>query len=551
MLNQRIATFLDNNSLLADEQNGFRKKRACQDHVYVLDSLVRARLNEKLHTFTAFVDLKKAFDCINRDFMLKKVSDLGIDGKMYFAIKSLYSCTEACVKISPTIRTEWFETCFGVRQGDNLSPTLFNIYLNDLAVKVQESRLGIDVNGRNIGILLYADDIALISPTEENLQKMIDMIHEWSEAWWINVNLKKSQIMHFRPVGQDRCKQGFKYGTQNLDFTEKYKYLGVTFTEHLNYTENTNVLSQAAGRALGAVIAKYKTQGFMSYDTFSKLYESCVCPIMDYSSAVWGFGNFDKIDAVQYKAARSFLGVHKFAPKLAVEGDMGWLAPQYRAWLNILRMWNKLIQLDDNRLTQNVFINDYYLAQSGHENWCTYVYKILEVINEEDVFYDRQVVNIQTAKVKLLQVQETKWKELSQRKPKLRTYISFKPTLTSEKYCTLNLTPSERSLMAQLRCGILPLHIETGRFRKTKLEDRICEFCSSNKVEDECHFIFDCNMYSDEREAFLSKIIETYPQFIDFDEKDKLLILFQEFTRATSKFISKCFNTRKKALYCK
>ena len=64
-----------------------------------------------------------------------------------------------------------------------------------------------------------------------------------------------------------------------------------------------------------------------------------------------------------------------------------------RAWVDALRYWNKMMQLCENRLTQNVFLNDLYLAQSGHINWCTNVYSIFEAINEEDIFYNRQIVN--------------------------------------------------------------------------------------------------------------------------------------------------------------
>ena len=64
----------------------------------------------------------------------------------------------------------------------------------------------------------------------------------------------------------------------------------------------------------------------MGYSTFTKLFESCICPILDYSSGVWGYHKFEKINTIQKRAMRIFLGVHRFAPKLALEGDMGWMS---------------------------------------------------------------------------------------------------------------------------------------------------------------------------------------------------------------------------------
>ena len=191
LLNTRIESYLNANNKLVDEQNGFRKDRSCQDHLYVLDSLIRNRKNENLSTFTAFIDLQKAFDCVNRDFLMHKILNMGIEGKIYMSIKSLYSATEACVKISNDLYSEWFPTLFGVRQGDSLSPTLFSMYLNDLANDIKELRAGVDINGKNVGILLYADDIALIAPSEASLQLMLDKVAQWSAKWKINMNRTK------------------------------------------------------------------------------------------------------------------------------------------------------------------------------------------------------------------------------------------------------------------------------------------------------------------------------------------------------------------------
>ena len=60
----------------------------------------------------------------------------------------------------------------------------------------------------------------------------------------------------------------------------------------------------------------------------------------------------------------------------------------------------------------------------------------------------------------------------------------------------MNLSRSLRSYIAQIRCGVLPLHIETGRYRNLKVEERLCKVCDSQSVENELHFIFDCEAYS-------------------------------------------------------
>ena len=178
VLNQRLTTFLDNNSILVDEQNGFLKDRSCQDHVFVLTSIIRNRLNNDLPTFVTFIDLQKAFYFVDRNVLLYKLLLNDIDGKMYNLISALYSNASACVKVNDNY-TDWFETVSGVRQGDNLSPTLFDIFINDLAKGIKDLNSGIQIGDDNVSVLLYADDIAVIAEDEENMQQMLDFITEW------------------------------------------------------------------------------------------------------------------------------------------------------------------------------------------------------------------------------------------------------------------------------------------------------------------------------------------------------------------------------------
>ena len=85
------------------------------------------------------------------------------------AIKRLYCNTQNCIRINH-MYTGWFPSFCGVRQRDSLSPTLFLIFLNDLANLVKSAKLGIDIGTKNIGILMYADDVSLIAEDENKLQ---------------------------------------------------------------------------------------------------------------------------------------------------------------------------------------------------------------------------------------------------------------------------------------------------------------------------------------------------------------------------------------------
>ena len=104
--------------------------------------------------------------------------------------------SQSCVQRN-TLTTTLFGTLQGVRQGDNLSPTLFNIYLNDHAKELKELELVVALGNTQICILLYADDIVLISENEQNLKKMLDHVGYWCNKWQMKVNIDKTKIIHF------------------------------------------------------------------------------------------------------------------------------------------------------------------------------------------------------------------------------------------------------------------------------------------------------------------------------------------------------------------
>ena len=91
ILNGRLQKYLEENKILVDEQNGFRATRSCIDHIFTLCTVLRNRKEMGLDTFLAFIDFQKAFDSVDRNLLLYKLSKIGISGHFYKAIASLYS----------------------------------------------------------------------------------------------------------------------------------------------------------------------------------------------------------------------------------------------------------------------------------------------------------------------------------------------------------------------------------------------------------------------------------------------------------------------------
>ncbi|XP_023814791.1 uncharacterized protein LOC111947977 [Oryzias latipes] len=544
ILNNRLSEYLETNEVLVEEQNGFRRNRACIDNIYVLSSVVRARLQESKSTFVCFVDFKKAFDSIDRDLLQYKLLTYGINGQFYKAIKALYKAPLACVQVND-LKTGWFSTPFGVKQGDVLSPTLFSIYVNDLAQEIKKTNLGIDINNWNLSILLYADDIILIADEEIKLQGMLNTMNDWCNKWRLTINSDKTQIVHFRKPLVPQSNFLFYFGKTTLMYTDTYKYLGFVFHKNMMFSEGKQRLSDSAGRALGAVINKMKVCPELSLDTFSKLYDAMVGSVLFYSAGVWGYEDAPECDKVQYRAMRYFLGVHRFTTKAAVEGDMGWEPCVIKQRAEVLRLWNRLVTLPVERIARKIFDWD----RAHMYPWCNDVFNILSSVNLQSLFFNCLKCKIDNVKETLVGYYEKDWKMKLLQKPKLRTYLQIKDTFSAESYVIYNLKRGQRSLCAQLRAGVLPLQVEVGRFKGIPEEERLCEVCELRVVEDEFHFLFYCPLYEKQRLCMYDVIEKKCPDLFWLSEDKILRWLFENEIFCLANFVSKAWIIRMDSMY--
>jgi hypothetical protein len=545
ILNWRLTKLAEENNLYCEEQNGFRKNRSCMDHIYSLTSIIRNRKNAKKSTFVCFVDFEKAFDRVDRDLLFYKLRKMKIGGNLLNSIRAIYTNCQACVNINKHC-TDWFDTNFGVRQGDPLSPTLFGLYINDLANDINSCNSGISP-GSKLNILLYADDIAMIADTEENLQNMIDRLFDWCKKWRLRVNIEKTNTVHFRNKSCPSSDFEFHYGSQRIKLVSKYKYLGVILTEHLDYSIIAETLADSGKRALGAIYSKFRQQKGLGCNVYSKLYHTGVAPILDYCSGIWGGNKHEKIDVVQNKAIRLFMGVHAYAPNLAIQGDMGWVSSRTRRRIEMLRYWNVLMNMCESRIPRKILL---WETEKRGLNWASEIRNLLLDIGREDAFHNRQIINLNYVRNILCEKEKEVWKTNVNNVSKLRSYILFKKEMSLEPYVYKVINRAHRSILAQFRSGILPLKIETGRFTNIPIEFRLCLLCNSNSVEDEEHFLFHCSLYDHIRQAFFRKICLIYPMFSNLSFGDKCAVLMNEnVVKDSASMIYSMYRLRQQKLY--
>ena len=176
---------------------------------------------------------------------------------------------------------------------------------------------------------------------------------------------------------------------------------------------------------------------------------------------VGGLRNIKKSESIQNRCFRYFLGFHKFTPLLCISSDIGVISCRHRRWVNMLRLRNRILKMADNRLPKTIFNYDYNCIR---KSWCSEIKHIMVNVNHPQTYESKIPIDVEQFKQEIFVKESENWQNESQKMAKLRTFRIFKQTFGQEAYLCSNISKIERSHSAQVRFGILPLKIETGRF---------------------------------------------------------------------------------------
>ena len=145
-------------------------------------------------------------------------------------------------------------------------------------------------------ILLFADDVALLSTTPTGLQNQLDCLKTCCQEMKMEVNKDKTKIMVFRK-GEFLAKhEKWFYNDTRLEVVNNYCYLGFNFTTKLSCKQGTDHLAAKGEKAVICLSKAFQKYKEMTYETFFKIFYSKVQPILLYSSEIWGLQRLENIE---------------------------------------------------------------------------------------------------------------------------------------------------------------------------------------------------------------------------------------------------------------
>lgn len=220
---EKLQKYLDTSHL----QVGFKKKLSCSHAIFTLSTTIEHFVTNLSTVNICTIDLSKAFDRVNHYCLFTKLIKRGVPLNFVNLLQCWYSKVFIYVRWVNTL-SRAVSLLTGVRQGGILSPILFLVYVDDLLLALEKSKLGCVIKGFFVGALMYADDIVLLCPSVTILQLMLGLCGFELAEIDMSVNVKKTMCLRIGRRFDEFCKELAICG-KTLKWVNQIRYLGIFF----------------------------------------------------------------------------------------------------------------------------------------------------------------------------------------------------------------------------------------------------------------------------------------------------------------------------------
>jgi hypothetical protein len=289
-------------------QFGFRNGLGTREALFALNVMSQRCLDINQDVFMCFIDYNKAFDKVRHDHLIRLLTEKNLDKRDIRLIANMYYNQKAVVRVENNT-TEEIEIKRGVRQGCILSPTLFNLYSEDVMNRtLSEQSVGIKINGVRLNNLRFADDTVLIAETLEELQTLVNKIADCSEEYGLSLNIKKTKFMVISKSTQNV--QNLYLHNEIIDRVSKYKYLGTFINEDNDSSAEIKIRIEKA-RSIFTKMKRVFCGRDLSLEMKLRLMRCYVLSVLFYGMESWTLKKIDtkKLEAFELWMYRRILRI--------------------------------------------------------------------------------------------------------------------------------------------------------------------------------------------------------------------------------------------------
>jgi hypothetical protein len=272
-----------------EAQAGFRQDYSTVDHILTICELIERCQEYRKPLYICFVDFEKAFDSVEMNALWTALQQQGIHPRIIRLLRSIYLQGRSEFRVNADQKVE-VKIARGVRQGDPVSPVLFNAALEGVIRKLDWANRGIKIDGRYLSNLRFADDIALTAETPEELQDLLQELSDQAASFGLKINEDKTAWLGSGGLvtGSNEGGERFqvKLNEKTIERTASYVYLGRLLTMPMDLKAELRRRVQA-GWAAFAGLKSYLTARRVPMKHKRRLFNSNVLPAMLYGCETW------------------------------------------------------------------------------------------------------------------------------------------------------------------------------------------------------------------------------------------------------------------------
>lgn len=285
------------------EQAGFRTGFGTNDHLQAVRALIEKSIEYNRPLALVFVDFHKAFDTVEPSAILKTLQECRVDYRYTKLIYNIYKNATMVVKLREN--TERIPIRRGVRQGDTMSPKLFTAVLEYAFKRLKWEEKGINIDGKRLTNLRFADDIVLTADNLGDTRAMLQELQQVCAEVGLHINISKTKFMtNLVPSGN------ILVDDKVIEMVDKYTYLGHEIrisrdNQTCELSRRTNLAWAAFGKLRDVL------KGDLPICLKRKVFNQCVLPVMTYGAETLTLTTVsaNKLKRTQRKMERSMLGV--------------------------------------------------------------------------------------------------------------------------------------------------------------------------------------------------------------------------------------------------